>query len=47
MKALKADLQAAGMEVTEELQVRFVPDEDALNGCEELGQRVARRIKGS
>jgi flavorubredoxin len=44
-KALTADLQAAGMEVMEELQVQFVPDGDALKGCEELGRRVARKIK--
>ena len=44
-KALAADLQAAGMEVMEELQVQFVPDQDALNRCEALGRRVAQRIK--
>jgi flavorubredoxin len=44
-KALAADLQAAGMEVTEELQVQFVPDGDALNRCEALGRRVAQRLK--
>jgi flavorubredoxin len=44
-KALAADLQAAGMEVMEELQVQFVPDGDALNRCEALGRRVAQRIK--
>ncbi|OGP54961.1 MAG: MBL fold metallo-hydrolase [Deltaproteobacteria bacterium RBG_13_52_11] len=46
-KALAADLQAAGMEVMEELQVQFVPDGDALNQCEELGRRVAQKIKKS
>lgn len=46
-KALTADLQAAGMEVMEELQVQFVPDGDALKHCEELGRRVAQRIKQS
>jgi flavorubredoxin len=44
-KALAADLQSAGMEVMEELQVQFVPDGDALNQCEALGRRVAQRIK--
>jgi flavorubredoxin len=44
-KALAGDLQAAGMEVMEELQVQFVPDGDALNQCEALGRRVAQRIK--
>jgi flavorubredoxin len=44
-KVLSADLQAAGMEVLEELQVQFVPDQDALNQCEALGRRVAQRIK--
>ena len=44
-KALAADLQAAGMEVMEELQVQFVPDGDALKKCEELGRRVAQKIK--
>ena len=44
-KALTADLQAAGMEVAEELQVQFVPQQDALQRCEELGRRMAKRIK--
>ncbi len=44
-KALTADLKAAGMEVSEELQVQFVPDQDALKNCEALGRRVAQRIK--
>lgn len=44
-KALAADLQAAGMEVMEELQVQFVPDSDALNRCEALGRRMAQRLK--
>jgi flavorubredoxin len=44
-KALTADLQVAGMEVDEELQVQFVPDQDALKHCEALGRRVAERIK--
>jgi flavorubredoxin len=47
VKALGADLQASGMEVLEEFQVRFVPDSEALNKCEELGKRVAQRIKES
>jgi flavorubredoxin len=46
-KALTADLQAAGMEVMEELQVQFVPHEDVLKHCEELGRRVAQKIKQS
>jgi flavorubredoxin len=44
-KALAADLQAAGMEVMEELQVQFVPHGDALNHCEALGRRLASKIK--
>jgi flavorubredoxin len=46
-KALTADLQAAGMEVMEELQVQFVPPQDDLQLCEELGRRLAERIKKS
>jgi flavorubredoxin len=46
-KALTADLQVAGMEVDEELQVQFVPDQDALKHCEALGRRVAERIKNA
>jgi flavorubredoxin len=44
-KALAADLQTAGMEVMEELQVQFVPQGDDLKHCEELGRRLAERIK--
>jgi flavorubredoxin len=46
-KALAADLRTAGMDVMEELQVQFVPHEDALNRCVELGREVAKRIKQS
>jgi flavorubredoxin len=46
VKALTADLQASGMEVMEELQVKFIPDKESLSTCEELGRRVAQRIKG-
>jgi flavorubredoxin len=47
VKALVAELQASGMEMAEELQVKFVPDRAALSACEELGKRVAQKIKGS
>jgi flavorubredoxin len=47
IKALTADLQAAGMEVAEELQVKFIPDHKALLACEELGKRIAQRIKSA
>ncbi|MFB0505342.1 MAG: FprA family A-type flavoprotein [Thermodesulfobacteriota bacterium] len=46
-KTLTADLQAAGMEVVEELQVKFVPMGEKLDECEGLGRRVAQRIKAS
>ena len=44
-KALTADLKAAGMEVAEEMQVQFVPQQEALQRCEELGRHMAQRIK--
>jgi flavorubredoxin len=44
-KTLVADLQAAGMEVVEDLQVKFVPIGEELDKCEGLGRRVAQRIK--
>jgi flavorubredoxin len=47
IKALTADLQAAGMEVLEEFQVKFVPDGENLDKCEGLGRRVAQKIRGS
>ena len=47
IKALAADLQAAGMEVLEEFQVKFVPDGENLDKCEALGRRVAQKIRGS
>ena len=43
-KTLIADLQAAGMEVVEDLQVKFVPIGEELDKCESLGRRVAQRI---
>ena len=46
-KTLVADLQAAGMEVVEDLQVKFVPLGEDLDKCEGLGRRVAQRIKAS
>jgi flavorubredoxin len=45
-KTLVADLQAAGMEVLEDLQVKFVPIGEELDKCEGLGRRVAQRIMG-
>ena len=47
IKALTTDLQAAGMEVLEEFQVKFVPDGENLVKCEALGRRVAQKIRGS
>ena len=46
-KALTADLQAAGMEVVEDLQVKFIPVGEKLDKCEMLGREVALRIKAS
>lgn len=46
-KTLTADLQAAGMEVLEELQVNFVPIGEKLDKCEALGRKVAQKIRGS
>ena len=46
-KTLTTDLQAAGMEVLEELQVKFVPFGEALDKCEGLGRRVAQRMRAS
>ncbi|NIS61956.1 MAG: MBL fold metallo-hydrolase [Proteobacteria bacterium] len=46
-KALTADMQAAGMEVMEELQVKFVPMGEKLDECEGLGRRIAQKIKAS
>ena len=46
-KALTADLQAAGMEVVENLQVKFIPVGEKLDKCEMLGREVALRIKAS
>ena len=46
-KALTADLQAAGMEVVEGLQVKFIPVGEKLDKCEMLGREVALRIKAS
>jgi flavorubredoxin len=46
-KALTADLQAAGMEVVEDLQVKFIPLGEKLDKCEGLGRGVALRIKAS
>ncbi len=45
IKTLIADLQAAGMEMVEDLQVKFVPIGEKLDKCEGLGRRVAQRIK--
>jgi flavorubredoxin len=47
VKALTVDLQAAGMDVVEEMQVKFIPDSETLLTCEESGKRIAQRIKDS
>jgi len=46
-KTLAADLQAAGMEVVEDLQVKFIPIGEKFDKCEMLGQGVALKIKAS
>lgn len=46
-KTLAADLQAAGMEVVEDLQVKFIPIGEKLDKCEMLGREVALKIKAS
>ncbi len=46
-KILREDLQAAGMEVLEELQVNFIPIGEELDRCGALGRRVAQKIRGS
>jgi len=47
IKALNADLQTAGMDVLEELQVQFVPDAEKLKECEQWGREVAQKIRGA
>ncbi|UCD71458.1 MAG: FprA family A-type flavoprotein [Syntrophobacterales bacterium] len=44
-KTLSGDLQAAGMEVVDDLQVKFVPLGEKIDKCEHLGRRVAQMIK--
>jgi flavorubredoxin len=46
-KSIRADLEAAGMDVLEEFQVKFLPLGGALDKCEALGRRVAQKIRGS
>jgi flavorubredoxin len=46
-KTLAEDLKAAGMEVVEDLQVKFVPIGEKLDTCEGLGRRVAQMIQAS
>ena len=46
-QTLREDLAAGGMEVLEELQVKFVPLGEKLDTCEALGRRMAQRIRGS
>jgi flavorubredoxin len=46
-KTLRGDLEAAGMEVLEELQVNFIPIGEKLDRCEALGRKVAQKIRGS
>jgi len=46
-QTLREDLTAGGMEVLEELQVKFVPLGEKLDTCEALGRRMAQRIRAS
>jgi len=44
-KLLAAELQAMGIElVADPLRVNYVPDQDALAACRDLGQKVAGRL---
>lgn len=47
VKILAAELQAAGMEIVDQIQTKFIPDTNSLMSCEELGKKVAQKIKSS
>lgn len=45
-KKIKADLEIAGFEVVSEKDLVFIPNEDELNECYDLGKKIAQMIKG-
>jgi anaerobic nitric oxide reductase flavorubredoxin len=45
-KQVDAELRALGLDVLDPLDVRYMPNFDDLEACHELGQTIARRVKG-
>jgi len=44
-KKLTADLEGAGFDVLEQYDLTFVPTDEELNNCYEIGREVAKQIK--
>lgn len=45
-KKLTSDLEGAGFEVIDSMDITYIPDEKILEECYELGKKVAKEIKG-
>ena len=45
-KQVDAELRALGLDMLDPLDVRYMPQFDDLEACQELGRTVARRVKG-
>jgi anaerobic nitric oxide reductase flavorubredoxin len=46
VKQVDAELRALGLDMLDPLDVRYMPSAADLEGCHELGRRVARKVKG-
>jgi anaerobic nitric oxide reductase flavorubredoxin len=46
VKGVDAELRALGLDVLDPLEVRYMPNDDDLEACCELGRHIARRVKG-
>jgi flavorubredoxin len=46
VRQVDAELRSLGLDVVDPLEVRYMPSADDLEACQELGRKVARRVKG-
>jgi flavorubredoxin len=46
VKQVDAELRGLGLDVVDPIEVKYMPSDDELAACVELGRSVARRVKG-
>lgn len=44
-KKMSADLEAAGFDIVDQFDTIFIPDDDVLDQCYDLGKKLAQSLK--